>query len=172
MSLVRKRRSNSPFTEEQEIWIILEFGALRNVLQVQRNFRIHFKVHSRLVPNVKAFKRLVDRFINEGDTKPKVKTGGKQSTVDLDMVGTIKSFIDDRIKNNDQVSVKDISTSFDISMSKAWRIMRKHLNYKPYKPKTVAPLTEKHISDRMKFCSWLLEQPADFADRCVWSDEK
>ena len=32
MSQIRKRRSISPFTEEVEIWIILEFGQLRNVL--------------------------------------------------------------------------------------------------------------------------------------------
>ena len=51
--------------------------------------------------------------------------------VDLDMVFRIKSFIGDRVKNNDQVSVKDVSTSFDISMSKGWRIMRKHMDYKP-----------------------------------------
>ena len=126
MSFVQKRWSNSPFPEEQELWIILEFGELRNVLQVRRKFRIHFKVISKKVPNVNAFKQLVDWFINKGDTKPKEKTGGKQSTVDPDMVGRIKSFIDDWVKNNDQVSVKDISTSFDISMSKAWRIMRKH----------------------------------------------
>ena len=100
-------------------------------MKVQRKFRIHFKVISKKVPNVNAFKRLVEWFINEGDTKPKVKTGGKQSMVDLDMVFRIKSFIGDRVKNNDQVSVKDNSTSFDISMSKGWRIMRNHMDYKP-----------------------------------------
>ena len=35
--------SDSPFTKEQEIWIILEWGATKNITTVKRNFRTHFK---------------------------------------------------------------------------------------------------------------------------------
>ena len=76
------------------------------------------------------------------------------------------------MERKEQVSLRDVSSFVGISMSVAWKIMRKHLAYKPYKPKSVAPLTAKHISDRIRFCTWLLEQPVDFANRCLWSDEK
>ena len=61
MALLRKRRSDAPFSEEQETWIILEYGSLRNILQVRRKFRIHFKLFPQNVPNVNAFERLVQR---------------------------------------------------------------------------------------------------------------
>ena len=35
-------RSNSPFTKEERMWIILEQGKLRNELQVRRAFRLQF----------------------------------------------------------------------------------------------------------------------------------
>ena len=46
MALVRIDRSNSPFTGEEKIWIILEYGKLRNELQVRRAFRLQFIVQT------------------------------------------------------------------------------------------------------------------------------
>ena len=90
MSEVRKKRSNRLFTYSQEIWIILEYGALRNALQVRRNFREQFNIHPRQIPSVKAFKRLIDRFIVGGELKPPAKTGGQQCTINEEIIGTVK----------------------------------------------------------------------------------
>ena len=49
MPLQRGQRSNSPFTSEQETWIILEFGALRNCLAVRRKLRLHYVLSPRKV---------------------------------------------------------------------------------------------------------------------------
>ena len=46
MAPVRIDRSNRPFTEEEKIWIILEYGKLRNELQVRRAFRLQFIVQT------------------------------------------------------------------------------------------------------------------------------
>ena len=40
MSPQSGQRSNAPFTPEQETWIILEFGALRNCLAEKKNVQI------------------------------------------------------------------------------------------------------------------------------------
>ena len=78
MSNVHRRRVNSPFNKEQEIWIILEFGSVRNISTVRRNFRKEFKITNvKLIPQRNVFQRLVDRFIDQSDTKPVAKTGGK-----------------------------------------------------------------------------------------------
>ena len=42
----RKRRENSPFTDDVEIWITLQYGAFRSVIQVQRSFRRRYEVLS------------------------------------------------------------------------------------------------------------------------------
>ncbi len=80
MSNVHGRRVNSPFNKEQEIWIILEFGPVRNITTVRRNFRKEFKIiNVKLIPSRNAFLRLVNRFICQSDTKPVSKTGGRDT---------------------------------------------------------------------------------------------
>ena len=172
MSEVRKKQSNRLFTYSQEIWIILEYGALRNALQVRRNFREHFKIHPRQIPSVKAFKRLIDRFIVGGELKPPAKTGGQQCTINEEIIGTVKDYVDSKVKKGEHPSVNEIAIALQLSHSMTWRILRKNLGYKPFKPKTVAPPTEKHQRDRVQFCNWLLEQPSNFPSRCIWSDKK
>ena len=50
MSPDRKRKTNSPFTEEQKKWIIMEFGQL--------------KVIFKKAPKINGFEQLVDMVIN------------------------------------------------------------------------------------------------------------
>ena len=72
----RGQRKNSPFTKEQETWIVLEFGAIRNCLTVKRKFRSKFKVDPRNVPSIVAFERLVERFFSTpGHVRPALPTG-------------------------------------------------------------------------------------------------
>ena len=93
MSNVHRRRVNSPFNKEQEIWIILEFGSVRNISTVRRNFRKEFKITNvKLIPQRNVFQRLVDRFIDQSDTKPVAKTGGKQ-TIITDEHGCMKNLV-------------------------------------------------------------------------------
>ena len=51
-------------------------------------------------------------------------------------------------------------------------ILRKNLKWKPFKYMSVQKLEQTHIDQRKVFCEWLLQQPDDFADRVLWSDEK
>ena len=60
----------------------------------------------------------------------------------------------------------------DNSKSTAWRIMRKKLNWHPYKPYKVVPLTDTQKSERTSFCEWLLDQGDHFVDNVTWSDKK
>ena len=80
--------------------------------------------------------------------------------------------MDSKVKKGEHPSVNEIAIALQLSHSMTWRILRKNLGYKPFKPKTVAPPTEKHQRDRVQFCNWLLEQPSNFPSRCIWSDEK
>ena len=80
MSALRGQRSNAPFTEEQETWIILEYGALRNYLQVRRKFRLHYKLSPAKVPGICAFERLISRFIGtNGHLRGLQRSGGPQT---------------------------------------------------------------------------------------------
>ena len=77
--VARALKSNSLFSDEEDNWIILEYGALRWALSVRRKFRIVFKKHPEDVPPVVTFKRLIKRFVEEGKVKPKLPVGRRRS---------------------------------------------------------------------------------------------
>ena len=166
------QRYDSPFTPEQETWIILEFGALRNCLTVRRRFRLHYGLSPRKVPSIEAFKRLVKRFITtDGELRGK-QIGGAPTIINEDLVNAVKDFVDSKVLMKQSVSVTGIGKALQISPSTAWRILRKRLGWYPYKPRTVVPLSNRHKEARVTFCNWLLEQSEDFEMKCIWSDEK
>ena len=95
MTPQRGQRSNAPFTPEQETWIILEFGALRNCLAVRRTFRLHYGLSPRKVPSVKAFEGLVERFITtDGELRGMKQSGGAKTIIDEDLVKKVKDLVD------------------------------------------------------------------------------
>ena len=57
MAHVQKKPPPGPLSKEQEIWIVLEFGACRKQF---------FKSNPKAVPQRNAFQRIVNRFETEG----------------------------------------------------------------------------------------------------------
>ena len=110
MSNVHRRRVNSPFNKEQEIWIILEFGSVRNISTVRRNFRKEFKITNvKLIPQRNVFQRLVDRFIDQSDTKPVAKTGGKQTIITDELVERVKLMVETSVSQLKRISLCEVA---------------------------------------------------------------
>jgi hypothetical protein len=110
MSNVHRRRVNSPFNKEQEIWIILEFGSVRNISTVRRNFRKRFKITNvKLIPQRNVFQRLVDRFIDQSDTKPVAKTGGKQTIITDELVERVKLMVETSVSQHKRISLCEVA---------------------------------------------------------------
>ena len=166
----RAHRSNSPFTTEEETWIILEFGALKNILLVRRAFRIKFKKNPKEVPLIMAFRRLVERFQQEGEVKPQVPAG--RPPLSEEQVEEVRAFLKPYQQKQISVSVPFISVSLNMSVGTVWMILRKKLKLFPYKPHTTIPRSPSHKVKRKEFCDWFLAQEEDFATRVIWSDEK
>ena len=59
-----------------------------------------------------------------------------------------------------------------ISQPTVSRILKWTLKWKPFKFLGVQGLEEGHFTQRETFCRWLLQQPADFEQKVLWSDEK
>ena len=58
----------SPFSPEQRIWIVKNFGDLKSATLVRRAFRIEFKVNSpSKLPHQKQFSRVIEKFEACGD---------------------------------------------------------------------------------------------------------
>lgn len=167
-----KVRKNSPFNDEQETWIILEYGATRSYTAVRRNFRHKFGVPPKEVPNDTTFKRLIDRFVvYKGHTKTSVVTTGRPSYTD-NTVKAVKDFLDPFLSRSETVSLRRVASELKLSLATVWRIVRRRLHLYPYKPKLVVPLSAAHRKNRREFCKWLLGKRRNFEDFVVWSDEK
>ena len=167
----RAQRINTPFTKEQQAWVILEFGSLRNISKLRRTFRLHFGLATRQVPRYNAFLRLVQRFTtSKGQVRPQVPSGNRPPKQEI--VQKVKDLLQRHQKNKKTVSIRSIAQSLNISAATVWRIARKQLHWYPYKPHTAVQLTDRHKSARVGFSRWLLEQPENFEDRIVWTDEK
>ena len=164
----RGLRVNSPFTKEQAAWVVLEFGATRNITLVRRAFRLKFKISPKKVPRRNAFLRLVQRFSENAELKPQKKSGGKQLH-GAEVVQRVQEFI---ATQRQSTSVRQVSTSLNLGSKMTWQIMRKELKLFPYKPKTVVPLNQGHKDNRILYCEWLLSKDDKFVDRILFSDEK
>ena len=72
----RRQRSDAPFTEEQETWLILEYGAVKNITVLRRHFQQHFKITSRKSkPSTLAeLKTTVESFAESLDQEEVVKS--------------------------------------------------------------------------------------------------
>ena len=133
LSKQKKKWKNSPFTEEQESWTILEYGALRNYLQVGRKFRTHFKLSPRKAPCMNSFKSLVDRFIIEKPTTipAAVKgsvSGAEQRVVTPVLAQWVKMVVHEAVSCGRAISVTELAGKFDISRSSAWTLLKNQLS--------------------------------------------
>ena len=102
--------SNSPFTEEEKIQIILEYGKLRNQLQVRQTFRLQLNVNPKNVLMVMGFRK---------------------SIITEDLIGLVKVLAEHIIYQQKTFSVSWISLTVRNFM---FYSSSKQLKLYPYKP--------------------------------------
>ena len=111
----RRLKSNSPFTKEQASWIVLKYGELKSLTRVRRAFRLNFfRDKSRKVPDILAFKRLVQRFKESGSVRP-VQTPGR-APLPPDDVRRVNQFFTEHPKAH----IRLAATSLGMSFGKVW----------------------------------------------------
>ena len=76
------------------------------------------------------------------------------------------------LNDKQQFSVRNTAPQLTLSPTTVWRILRYDTKAKFYRPSTVQLLTEDHKEQRKIFCNWLLQQPDDFVQQVIWTDEK
>ena len=160
-------RVDSPFSKEQSAFIIFEFGRLQSLKLVQREFRKkYFPQNPRQVPRLNAFLRLVDRFKKEAAVRPKVTHRSPQIS-DAD-VQRVKSFF----QRNKKAHIRQAVQEMNLSFGTIWRILRKVLKWKAYRPHLVQVLSPANMESRVAACSFWLSFEEEWFERVLWSDEK
>ena len=79
----RMYRSNSPLLKRRKSRLSpnMEYGKLRNELQVRQAFRLQLNVNPKNVLMVMGFRRLIERVILERDLKPMFNARGRKSII-------------------------------------------------------------------------------------------
>ena len=102
-------------------------------MAVRRTSRFHHVLSLRKVPSIRAFERLVERFITtDGEPRGMKRSVGAKTIIYEDLVKKVKDLVDSKVLKKQSVSVTDIGTALKVSPSKAWRILRKRLGWYPY----------------------------------------
>ena len=132
----RSFRFNSPFSTEQCAFVIFEYGRLQSLKLVQREFRKkYFPKNPREVPRLMAFHRLVERFKKDAAVRPKVTPGPPETSAED--VQRVKSFFQRKKKAHIRQAVQELNLSFGT----IWKILRKVLKWKAYRPHLVQVLS-------------------------------
>ena len=139
--------------------------------QLRRAFVIEFlgaENHAK-APHRRAFQRLVQRFDASGGVTGRAKTEeDRRTTVTNENIRRVEEYF----TANEKVSLRDAAADLDLSYTMIWKILRKCLKWKAYRPLKVNRLTEKNKEDRLEFVRWFHGQPEHFEQKVVWSDEK
>ena len=163
-------RLNAPFSQEEAIWVVTEYVRLRSVAAVRRKYGYKFMKKNNM-PSHNPFKRLIDRFQSTGSIHPS-KPRGQALDKRNELTEKVKEVVKPFQERKQSISVSKVAETVKTSKTTVWRIMRKTLRWKPYKPNVTVPLTDAHMAGRRNFCQWLLEQPEGFPDQVIWTDEK
>ena len=165
-----KTYRNTPFTKDEEIFIIKEFSKGFSSIDVKRKFRAEYGNDLRskkLQPH--QLKRVYDRFLRDGIGRQCPSRDGRKVCATGDMKKNEAANI---LAENPSTSLTTLSRDLQISKASAWRIVREKLKFIPYKSFVSQKLTEQHKKARNDFCNWFLEQPENFHRRVIWGDEK
>ena len=162
--------TNTPFTNDQEIWIVKRSAFMAPVTsglhqRIRRVERISKESPTEMPFNVSS-RDSMRRAAQPVDQRNQMKPSSRPRTLrgSSSFFPTIQSH------------TRDAVVEFETSYSSIWRILRLRLKWKAYKPICVNKLTEMNKQDRVEssrveFCRWFLVQPEDFAQRILWSDE-
>ena len=157
------------FSMEEKKFIVREFAKNPSPEKVRRAFISHFHIRGRATQAYKRnmFSRVRDNFEKFGSVCPR-KPLKKKTKRTQEAIQEVKDFIEE----NPRCSLRKAEQQISPSKTTLWRILRYDLNFKFYHYKMVQSLSDVHKEQRKKYCEWLLEQPNNFVDRVVWTDEK
>ena len=167
----RLRRQDSPFSKEEEVWIVknamVDGKWQRSGTALRQLFIVRFNISNHAsVPKPWTFTRLISRFDATGGV-----TG--QHIGKLPFVSTPENikWVERFFTENPTSSLTIASRDLDISHTSLWFILRRKLNWKPHRYKRVHRLTPQNEAARSDFCRWILSQPIGFEQKIIFSDE-
>lgn len=148
----------------EKIFCVLEYAKTSSVISVQRHFRTKF---GKEAPHRNNIRRWVEKFAETGSLLKGKSTG--RPNVSNEVVENIRV----AYQRSPRKSTRRASRELNVPRTTVWRVLRKRLQFKPYKFQMVQALKPADLPKRTQFCQELqlrLEEDG-FEDRLVFTDE-
>ena len=137
--------------KEQRIFIVRSFDTINNVTGVVRAYQEHFQGIS---VNRVTVRRTIAKFCSHGTILNRNK--GNSGRLVTKRTPENIQLVHQQIEEHEGFSTR--RNELDLSWSTIQRIIKKDLNYYPYKPKVRQELLEGDYDRRATFCGWLLDK--------------
>lgn len=153
------------FTIQERVFMVRVFSETHDVREVKRQFRRHFP--NARAPANRTIRRNYNKYIRYGksgnrckDVSGRPRTGRSPQNIQR---------VQQELQNHPTVSVR--RNNAPVTKSTFNRIVRKDLNYIPYRLKLRHALQPGDARRRLAFCNWLQQQPGNFLLHVIVGDE-
>ena len=153
---------SSPFTPEQETWIVTTFPQLNSLTAVKRKFRIVFKVIPKQVSREKSFKskRVVDRFSLTGSVHNQKPAGRPVSQICEENIAIAR--VKEMVDEDKTISIRYMVDHFNFSPPSSLEELQNTVTeYTSSLDREEVIRASKDIIVRAKVCKAALEGPSE-----------
>ena len=158
------------FSNEEICFITKIFIEGKSTLEARRSFRNKFYANApRKVPKLDAFYNVKKRLQERGSAHPQSRNPRKNvSEDDKEVIEKVKQFF----HKKKSASIREASITLKIGYGTVWKILRKKLNWKFYRPHRAQVLSEANKQARLSACEFWLTFPESWFEKVIWTDEK
>ena len=143
------------FSTEDSIKIVAWWYELKDIHKVRWRYAKEKKIeaHPRELPSRKVFKCVIERFRRTGSVKMEDPVKEKPVTTE-ENIEKVRRLVEGNIG----MSLRQMSVELGLAKSTVWKILRKSLNFYPYRIHLTTELTDQRKKVRLDYDKWLLEQ--------------
>lgn len=152
-------------TNEQRVFVVLNFNETQSCTQVRRRFQEKFP--ERNSPDKKTIYRTVEKFNEHGTilNRNKGNSGRRKTHRTQENIARVQL----AVQENPNLSLR--RNEIGLKTTTLHRILTQDLKYHPYKMQVKHELLEPDYARRMAFCNWISTQRPRFSETLVMTDE-
>ena len=161
----------SPFTEEERCWIVVNFLVCKEKsVSVKEAFKDYFQIsHERAMTlHRQQFQRVFKSFLKYKSVKENAgyaNNKNQKSVVNAETIGQVRTLV----ASQPTISIAKAARTLNMNWSSVYTIVKKKLHLKAYKMIRAQKLTDTAKAERMLFSSWYVSQSYDFGDKTCYS---
>lgn len=153
------------YNKDQRLFMVEKYHKLKNYTLVQRAWRTNFKNYR--VPKIDTIKNTIRRLNDTGSVVDTHRLREKPSQKRQDAI----EFLKDKFSADPTLSIRQASSSAEVSYGMVQSILKEDLHLKPYKLHEWHQLLEGDYKKRLDFADFFMDLPKNALSRLICCDE-